>query len=217
MNNAKNKCFWAVIHLWVVLLWLGAVSRAAGPQTYEVDPKDSSVSFSVKHIVVSQVRGRFKKFSGTIKFDETNLANSSVAFTVETPSIDTDNERRDNDLRGPMFLDVTKFPEMSFASQRVEKKDREYLLVGNLSLHGVSREVRVPFVYNGSVKDNMGKSRIGFYATFTINRQDWGVSYNKVLDNGGLVAGNEVTVQLDVVAGKREDPTSRAGDATNHK
>jgi polyisoprenoid-binding protein YceI len=142
---------------------------------------------------------------------------SSVAFTVETPTVDTDNEKRDNDLRGPMFLDVIKYPEMSFFSQRVEKKDREYLLIGNLSLHGVSREIRVPFVYNGRVKDNMGKSRIGFSATFTINRQDWGISYNKVLDNGGLVAGNEVTVQLDVVAAKQEDPTPRAGNATNRK
>jgi polyisoprenoid-binding protein YceI len=213
MKNARKSYSRVVLHATFVVFSLGAISQSAELQSYEVDPKDSSVSFSVKHIVVSEVHGRFKKFSGTIKFDEADLLKSSVAFTVETPTVDTDNEKRDNDLRGPMFLDVTKYPEMSFSSQRVEKKDREYLLIGNLSLHGVSREIRVPFVYNGRVKDNMGKSRIGFSATFTINRQDWGISYNKVLDNGGLVAGNDVTVQLDVVAAKPEESTPRAVDA----
>jgi polyisoprenoid-binding protein YceI len=173
--------------------------------------------FSVKHIVVSEVRGRFKRFSGTINFDEADLSKSSVAFAVETPTVDTNNEKRDNDLRGPMFLDVTKYPEMSFSSRHVERSGRDYVLAGNLNLHGVSREIRVPFVYNGKIKDNMGKLRIAFSATFIINRQQWGINYNKVLDNGGLVAGNEITVQLDIVAAKQEDSIPHSAEAGEKK
>src|SRR5947209_3085567 len=134
MKNARKSYSRVVVHAAVIVLSLTATSHAAEPQSYLVDPKDSSVSFSVKHMVISEVRGRFKKFSGTIMFDEADLSKSSVAFTVETPTVDTDNEKRDNDLRGPMFLDVAKYQEMSFSSQRVEKKDREYLLIGSLRL-----------------------------------------------------------------------------------
>ena len=217
MNNVRKIYSRGAVHAAVVVFTLGAISHATDLQSYEVDPKDSSVSFSVKHIVVSEVRGRFKKFSGTIKFDEANFSRSSVAFTVETPSVDTDNERRDSDLRSPMFLDVAKYPEMSFASRRVEKNGHDYELIGNLNLHGMTHQVRVPFVYNGKVKDNLGKLRIGFSATFTINRQEWGINYNKVLDNGGLVAGNEVTVQLAIVAAKQEDSNPHPVDATDGK
>jgi polyisoprenoid-binding protein YceI len=206
MKNATKIYLRALFHAVVFVVLVGATTHAAELQNYKVDSKDSSVSFSVKHIVVSEVRGRFKQFSGTIKFDEANLPNSSVAFTVETASVDTGNERRDSDLRGPMFLEVTKYPEMSFVSRRIERSGHDYVLIGNLNLHGTTREIRVPFVYNGKVKDTMGKLRIAFSATFTINRQEWGINYNKVLDNGGLVAGNEVTVQLDVVAAEQQQP-----------
>lgn len=214
MKNVQTIYPCIVVHAVVIVLSLGATSQAADLQDYEVDAKDSSVSFSVKHIVVSEVRGRFTKFSGTIKLDEANIPNSSVTFTVETASIDTDNEHRDDDLRGPMFLDAAKYPEMSFASRRIEGSGRDYVLVGNMNLHGVNHEIRVPFVYNGKVKDNMGKWRIGISATFSLNRQEWGINYNKILDNGGLVAGNEVTVQLDVVAMRHNGSESSATGAT---
>ena len=210
MKNATRLYSRVVVCTGIIAVSLSAPSHPAGLQNYEVDPKDSSVSFSVKHIVVSEVHGRFKNFSGTIKFDEADLSHSSVDFKVETSSIDTDNERRDKDLRSPMFLDVAKYPEMSFASQRVEKSGHDCVLVGNLTLHGVTHEVRVPFIYNGKVKDNMGKLRIGFSATFTINRQEWGITYNKVLDNGGLVAGNKVAVRLDIVAAKQNQSVAPA-------
>jgi polyisoprenoid-binding protein YceI len=212
MKNSERFYSRVLVCAAIIIVSLGATTQAAQLQNYEVDPKDSSVSFSVKHIVVSEVHGRFKNFSGTIKFDEADLSHSSVDFKVDTASIDTDNERRDKDLRSPMFLDVAKYPEMSFSSQHVEKSGHDYTLVGNLTLHGVTHEVRVPFIYNGKVKDNMGKVRLGFSATFTINRQDWGINYNKVLDNGGLVAGNEVMVQLDIVAAMRETPIRNSSD-----
>ena len=146
----------------MAVLSLRTAALAAELESYKIDSKDSSVSFSVKHIVVSEVRGRFKQFSGTIKFDQANLPNSSVAFTVEAASVDTDNERRDSDLRGPMFLDVNMYPEMSFASRRIEGSGHDYVVIGDLQLHGITREVRVPFVHNGKVRDNMGKWRTGF-------------------------------------------------------
>lgn len=210
MKNTEKFHSLIFVHVAIAIFSLASVSHAAQLQNYEVDPKNSSVSFSVKHIVVSEVHGRFKNFAAKLKFDETNLTNSSVTFTVETPSVDTDNERRDNDLRGPMFLDVTKYPQMSFVSHRVETNGRDYALIGDLTLHGVTREIRVPFVYNGVVKDNLGKIRAGFSANFVINRQDWGINYNKVLDNGGLVAGNEVTVQLEIIAVKDTSSGSAA-------
>jgi polyisoprenoid-binding protein YceI len=171
--------------------------------TYEIDPHHSTVAFAVKHMLINTVRGTFKQFMGVIQLDESDLTRSSVTVTIEGATIDTGFPRRDDDLRGPSFLDVAKFPEISFVSTRVEKHAENFILVGSLTMHGVAREVRIPFAYNGKATDQAGVTRIGMEGGLVINRQDWGISYNKVLDNGGLVAANEVQIQLDVEAKKK--------------
>lgn len=169
-----------------------------GADSYRIDPNQSTIAFSVKHMVINTVHGKFTDYSGTIDLDEKDLTKSSVSVTIKTASVNSDVAPRDKDIRSPNFLDVEKYPEISFTSHRVEKNNDGYLLVGDLTLHGMTKEVRIPFTYNGKASDLAGNTRIGFEGSLTINRQDWGINYSKVIDNGGLVAGNEVKIELDM-------------------
>jgi polyisoprenoid-binding protein YceI len=178
--------------------------RSAFPATsYEIDPNHSSISFAVKHMLINTVRGRFKEFAGQIQLEEDDLTKSSVDVTIQAETIDTGFPRRDDDLRGPGFLEVTKFPKITFVSSRVEKQSQNYVLVGILTMHGVPKEVDIPFTYNGKMVDSAGRVRIGMEGSLAINRRDWGITYSKMLDSGGLVAANEVQIQLDIEAKKR--------------
>jgi polyisoprenoid-binding protein YceI len=154
-------------------------------------------------MVISTVRGKFTDYSGTIVLNETDLTKSSANIVIKTTSVNTEVAPRDNDLRGPNFLDVAKYPELIFTSHRIEKRGDDFLLIGDLSMHGVTREVSIPFKYNGKIKDLAGNTRIAVEGGLTIDRRDWGITYSKVLDNGGLVAGNEVKIGLDVEAVKK--------------
>lgn len=184
-----------------VTLVLGPPSRSQ--DTYRIDPNQSTISFAVKHMVISTVHGKFTEYSGTILLNETDLTRSSVNITIKTASLTTEVTPRDNDLRSANFLDASKYPEMTFTSRRVEKQGDDYLLTGPLSMHGVTKEISIPFKYSGKIKDLMGNMRIAVEGSVTINRRDWGVSYSKVIDNGGLVAGNEVKIDLDIEAVKK--------------
>lgn len=188
-----------------IALMLGVPLRHAAPpaDSYEIDPNHSSVTFAVKHMLINTVRGKFKEFSGAIQMDEADLTKSTVNVTIHAATIDTGFPRRDDDLKGPDFLDVTKFPEITFASTRVEKQEGGYVLVGLLTMHGVAKELKIPFSYNGKVVDPTGRTRVGMEASLGINRRDWGITYNKVLDSGGLVVANEVQIQLDIEAKKK--------------
>jgi polyisoprenoid-binding protein YceI len=123
-----------------------------------------------------------------------------VSVRINAASITTENAARDKDLRSANFLDTEKYPEITFVSHRVVKQNDGYLLVGDLNMHGVSKEVDIPLRYNGRVKDLAGKMRVGFEGRVTINRKEWGITYSKMADNGGLVAANEVTIELDIEA-----------------
>jgi polyisoprenoid-binding protein YceI len=154
-------------------------------------------------MMLGNVKGDFKEFSGQVLFDEQNMKNSSVSVVIKTTSINTGEEKRDNHLRSPDFFDVQKFPEITFKSQRVEDRGGSLVCLGTLTIRGVSREVALPFTYVGKVKDPMGKTRIGFEGSLTINRQDYGVSWSKAMDNGGVVVGDEVKINLVVEAVKQ--------------
>ena len=169
-------------------------------QNYRIEPGQSAVNFSVKHMVLSTVRGKFTDFSGSLDPEEDDLSKSSVSVRINAASITTENAARDKDLRSENFFDTEKYPEITFVSHRVVKQNDGYLLIGDLNMHGVSKEVDIPFTYNGRVKDLAGKMRVGFEGHVTINRKEWGITYNKVADNGGLVAANEVTIELDIEA-----------------
>jgi polyisoprenoid-binding protein YceI len=178
-------------------------------ENYRIEPGQSAVNFSVRHMVLTTVHGKFTNFSGNLELEDNDLSKSSVSVKINTASITTENAARDKDLRSANFLDTEKYPEITFVSHRIVKQNGGYLLVGDLNMHGLNREVSIPFTFNGRVKDLAGKMRVGFEGHVTINRQDWGINYSKLADNGGLVAANEVTIELDIEAismpAKRED------------
>jgi polyisoprenoid-binding protein YceI len=177
---------------------------SARSETFEIDPSHSAIGFAVKHMVISTVHGKFSSFSGEIVLnEEEDLTRSSVVIAIQASSIDTGLLKRDYDLRGPSFFDVTKFPQITFSSSRIEKSGDHHFLIGPLTMHGVTKEVKFPFSYNGKVTDTTGCTRLGAEASLVINRQDWGISYNKILDSGSLVAANDVYIQLDIEAKKK--------------
>jgi polyisoprenoid-binding protein YceI len=195
MLSLRILCFTAL------LLISSSAARAAEP--YVLDPVHSSTEFSVRHMMLSNVKGRFKELSGQVLFDEQDIKKSSVSVVIKTASISTGEEARDNHLRSPDFFDAQKYPEITFKSQRVEEGNGALVCLGTLTIRGVSREVAIPFTFVGKVKDPAGKTRIGFEGNLTINRQDYGVSWSKTLDNGGVVVGDEVKISLAVEAVKQ--------------
>jgi polyisoprenoid-binding protein YceI len=174
-------------------------AAAAQPGVFKVDPVHSSVAFNIRHFV-SQVVGRFKDFAGTIRYDPQHPADSSVQFTVQAASIDTDNEARDKDLRSEHFFDVEKFPTLSFTSTKVTPKGANaFDVTGNLTIHGVTKAVTIPATLGGTIKSAKG-AKAGFQSSFTLNRLDYGVSWNSAIEGGGTILGNDVNVTISVEA-----------------
>lgn len=180
-----------------------SASVAFAADRYELDPAHTLIGFSVRHLVINNVKGRFTDFSGTILYDENDIAHSSVSLNIKAASINTGVDKRDDDLRSANFLDVAKYPEITFRSARIEKRGDGYAALGHLTMHGVSKEVALPFTINGKIKDPWGNQRIGVEASLTLNRQDWGIAYSKAMDNGGLIVGNEVKTEFNVEAVKK--------------
>jgi polyisoprenoid-binding protein YceI len=187
----------------VVGVCLFCLQTVRGQDSYAIDPNQSTIAFSVKHMVISTVYGKFTDYAGSIVLNESDLTKSSVNVTIKTDSLTTEVTSRDNDLRSSRFLDTMKYPSMTFASHRIQKAGDKYVMSGELSLHGVTKEVAIPFNYNGKVKDLQGKARIAVEGGLTIDRRDWGITYSKVLDDGGLVAGDAVKINLDIEAVKQ--------------
>lgn len=169
---------------------------------WDFDYAHSSVDFTIRHMLVSKVRGRFAKWSGNLQIDEENYAASSFDVSIDVTSIDTNEPQRDGHLRSGDFFEVEKFPNMTFASKHVEAKGEEHLVVtGDLSLRGVTKEVVLQVERGGIVpKDPWGKRRAGFVATTKINRKDFGLTFNQTLDHGGLALGEEVSITLEIEA-----------------
>ena len=185
-----------------VLVVLSALwaSVACAAEQYLIDPAHSSVEFSVAHMVLTRVKGNFTQFSGEIFDDERDIAKSWVKVVVNADSISTNQPDRDKHLRSKDFLFVQKYPEIIFESRRIEKKAGGYLCFGTLSLHGVSKQVGIPFVITGKIKDPKGKTRIGIEGVLTLDRRDYGIVWGKVMSDGGLMVGNDVKVALSVEA-----------------
>jgi polyisoprenoid-binding protein YceI len=164
---------------------------------YKLDPAHSVVGFAIRHLEINWVEGRFKDFVGTIRYDAADITKSSVEFTAKVESIDTGIAPRDQHLRTADFFEVAKYPEMSFKSTRVERKGKDqHLLHGDFTLKGVTKQIAIPFTITGAVKDQRGNLRFGIEAHTKINRRDYGMTYGKALENGGMDIGNEVTINL---------------------
>lgn len=189
-----NRKFFAI----AALASLAALPLAA--ETYSVDPGHSEVGFTVRHLV-SNVRGRFDEFSGKINMDAKNLPASSVEFHIKATSIDTAVPDRDKHLRSADFFDVEKYPEISFKSDSIKATGRDkYDVTGTLTMHGVSKKVTLPVAFLGQAKDPWGGTRAGFELTTTINRKDYGIVWNKTMDAGGLMLGDDVKVDVNLEA-----------------
>lgn len=198
--------FKTFIQILALALLLPALA-AAEPVVYKVDPAHSGVNFTVRHFVTN-TPGRFKDFDGTIKYDKGNPAASSVEFTVKTTSIDTDNDDRDGHLRSPDFFEVEKFPTMTFTSTKVAPKDADTLdVTGNLTIKGTTKQVTIPVDVLGTFKTPNGE-KAGFETSFTINRKDYGIIWNRVLD-AGPVLGEDVKINITIEADKVQEKAAK--------
>jgi polyisoprenoid-binding protein YceI len=168
---------------------------------YTVDVAHTRIGLRARHAMVTTVRGAFTEFAGTAHLDVANPAASSVELTIKTASIDTGTPDRDAHLRSADFLDVERFPELTFRSTSVEQVDEEvYQVTGDLTIKGLTRPVSIDFTLTGSALDPFGNLRVGFEGALAIKRSDWDLTWNTVLDTGGVLVSDRVQVEFDVSA-----------------
>jgi polyisoprenoid-binding protein YceI len=194
-----------ILTIAALMIVLGAGSAAA-QATYSIDTTHSSVGFKIRHLV-AKVPGQFTEFDGSITADFEDLDASSVKFVIKTASIDTENEKRDDHLRSADFFDAATYPEITFKSSKITKKDDDtFEVAGILNMRGVNNPVVLTVDFLGEIQA-MGGTRAGYEISATVNRQDFGVSWNRALDQGGVVLGDdvEVTINLSVVKQDTEE------------
>ena len=166
---------------------------------WNIDSAHSAVQFQVKHLMISNVRGEFGKMSGTITFDGKNISSAKAEAVIEVASINTREKKRDDHLRGADFFDAAAYPTITFRSKRVEGvRGNDFNMIGDLTMRGVTREITLAVETTPIVKGMSGESRIGAHATAKLNRQDYGIKWNRALDAGGVVVSDEVSITLDL-------------------
>lgn len=179
--------------------------------TWIIDSTHSGIHFSVRHLVVAKVRGHFRAFSGSITLDEQDITQSAVSANIEAASIDTGVEARDNHLRSPDFFDAAHFPTITFRGTRVEQGADQALRVhGSLSLHGITREVILETEQLGIGKDPWGNTKVVFEARTSIDRRDFGLTWNQSLETGGVLVGEKIEISLEIQAAKALAQTKAA-------
>jgi polyisoprenoid-binding protein YceI len=178
------------------------IAHAALADSYKIDPVHSQIHFTVAHLVVFKVRGEFNEFSGEVNANPTDQSLQSAKATIQVASIDTRNEKRNKHLRSADFFDASNHPQMSFQSTRVEGSGDSITVHGNLTIRGNTREVVLTGKFLGAATDPNGNLRAGFEATGKINRHEFGLSWNKALETGGFVVGDDVEIGLEVEAVK---------------
>ena len=188
---------------WRVLLLLGAtvwfpLMVHAEPARWNVDPDHSTIGFRVTHMVVSKTTGRFMDYAGFIDMDAEPGTVKAIEATIKTGSVNTNHEKRDAHLRSADFFDVEHYPTITFKMKSCKKTAEGYTAVGDVTLRGVTKEITLVGQYNGATKDPLGNTRAGFSAEGKLNRKDFGMVWNKTLDSGGLVVGDEVQIRLDI-------------------
>lgn len=193
-----------------VALGVGLLALSAGADTYTVDPDHSEIGFSVRHMLVSNVRGNFGTLSGSFEYDPNDLASFAASATIPVAGIDTRNKDRDDHLRSPDFFDAEKYPEIKFNVTRVDVNGGDPVLYGDLTMKGITKEIQLPVFVSGPVKDMAGNMRAGFEGATRINRQDWGVSWSKTLDGGGLVVDDFVRITVNIEGVKAEGSPDEA-------
>jgi polyisoprenoid-binding protein YceI len=167
--------------------------------SYKIDQAHSQIQFTVRHMMISKVRGWFEKFDGTIELNEQEPGKSSVDIHIEANSINTREPQRDGHLRSPDFLDAEKHPYLTFKSQRVEVLDSMHAkLYGDLTIKGIARPVVLEVEYTGQAKSPFGGTSFGFNGHTVFNRKDWGLEWNRALETGGMLVGDDITVDIEL-------------------
>jgi len=187
------------IQMILVVFSLLIVSVVFAADTYTVDPAHTTFGFTAKHMMISQVPGNFDKFDGQIIYSPADLANSKANITIDVSSINTRNDKRDAHLKSPDFFDAAKFPTITFVSTKFTPVS----ITGNLTIKGTTKQVTIPVTISGPVKTMTGGKAIGITGSVTINRQDYGVNWNKNLDQGGVVVSNDVLVNVSIEADQK--------------
>jgi polyisoprenoid-binding protein YceI len=181
-----------------------ATTATTVPSTWALDVAHSAVEFSAKHMMITTVRGRFNKFDVKLNLDENNPTNSSVEVTVDAASLDTREPKRDDHLRSGDFLEVEKYPNITFKSKRVEQVGEDhYRVIGDLTIRDVTREVELDTTLEGRALNPFGKEVIAFEAKTSLNRKDYGLKWNVALETGGMLVGETVKIEIQVEAVKQ--------------
>jgi len=167
--------------------------------SWQIDSAHSQIQFSVRHMMISNVRGRFENFTGVVEFNEQDLTQSKVDVQIEAASVNTREAQRDGHLKSPDFFNADKYPYLTFKSRRIEKTDATHgRVVGDLTIRDVTKEVVLNVEYAGQAKSPWGTTSAGFSATTKINRKDWGLTWNQTLETGGVLVGDEISVNIDL-------------------
>jgi polyisoprenoid-binding protein YceI len=170
-----------------------------------LDPMHSELQFKIKHLMISNVSGAFKNFHAEVETEEEDFSTAEINLVAEMDSISTNNEQRDAHLRTSDFFEVEKYPELKFKSTKIEKAGSDiFALHGELTLKGVTKPAKLNVEFNGTTKDPWGGERAGFVVTGKINRADWGVSFNKALETGGVMLGDEIKINSEIELVKQE-------------
>jgi polyisoprenoid-binding protein YceI len=178
---------------------MSSPAAASSATTWQIDPSHTHVEFAVRHMMISTVRGRFSDVAGSVVVPGGDFTQAKVQATIGTASIDTQQPQRDAHLKSPDFFDVEKYPAMTFVSRHVEPGSGKdvYKLLGDLTLHGVSREVVLDLTFEGQARDSYGFNRSGFSATGKLSRKDFGLTWNQALETGGVVVGDEIKITIE--------------------
>jgi len=180
--------------------------------TWQIDPAHTVVEFAAKHMMVSTVKGRFGEVAGTLTVDEANPERSSVTATIATASVDTGQQMRDDHLRSPDFFDAATYPEMTFRSTKVEHAGGDdWRVAGDLTIRGVTKPVVLDTEFDGQILDAYGKHRAAFTATAQVNRKDFGLNWNGVIEAGGVVVGDKIKIELNIAAVRDEAAATDPG------
>ncbi|HSC44360.1 MAG TPA: YceI family protein [Candidatus Acidoferrum sp.] len=182
-----------------------AFPASAATTVWQIDPAHTAAAFSVKHLMISTVRGQFKGVTGTVTWDDQDVGKSSIDVTIDATTVDTGEPMRDKDLKSDKFFDVAKYPAITFKSKKVENVSAGKLKVtGDLTIHGVTKEVVLDVEGpSNAVKDPWGNTRVAASATTKVNRQDYGVKWNANIDGGGVVVGDDVNITIDLEMTKK--------------
>ena len=168
--------------------------------TWTIDPSHSGIHFTVRHLVIAKVRGKFTSFQGSIELDEADLTQSRVAVSIDVASVNTSEDKRDAHLRSGDFFDAETFPTATFKSSAIVKNGDAYLIKGDLNVRGITKEVELQATFEGKATDPRGDERAAFGAKASINREDWGMKFNMPLEGGGVVVGTKVELEFEVEA-----------------